>query len=236
MSTLSVPPLLSAEAAPAGIDPFDKAVAAASVGCDSGLIVHNDGGAVLSAAIVLAPESPLEDAMAMVFAAGLGLSDALGALAPPEVAVHMVWPGGLLVNGAACGRLRAAASTRDPQGTPDWLVIGLDIALTRDGEPGDDPTRTALSEEGCAEIEPFGLLESWSRHMLVWINHWLDTGMTRLHTDWTGRLFNLGEDVAFELGGVRHEGVFVGIDERGGMLLRTAEGTTLIPLSAMLEG
>lgn len=239
MSDLSFPPLFSGEAAPAGMDPFAKAIAAATLGCDPGLIVHNEGGDALSAALVLAPETPLENAMAMVFAAALGFSDALGALAPPEVAVHLVWPGGFRVNGARCGGLRAAASTRDPEKEPDWLVVGLDIPLKLNGEPGADPERTALEEEGCAEVDPFRLLESWSRHTLVWINHWLDEsasgGMARLHADWRSRAHELGEGVDFEIGGERRAGLFVGIDERGGMLIRNESETRLIPLSAMLE-
>lgn len=233
MSDLSFPPLLRGEVAPA--DPFAKAVSAATLGCDPGLIVHNGGGETLSAALVLAPEAPLEDAMGMVFAAMLGLSDALGALAPPEVAVHMVWPGGLRVNGARCGGFRAAASTDEPDAEPDWLVVGFDLPITADGEPGADPDVTALHEEGCAEIDPLRLLESWSRHTLVWINTWLEDGMGKLHADWRGRAHGIGEPVTLALGGAAHDGVFVGIDERGGMLLRDAETTRLIPLTAMLE-
>jgi biotin-(acetyl-CoA carboxylase) ligase len=234
---LSFPPLLRGEAAQPGIDPFGQAVSRAVMGCDPGLIVHNEGGDTLRIAIVLAPEAPLADAMAMVFAVGIGFSDALGALAPPEVAVHLVWPDGIRVNGARCGRLRAAASTTDPAVEPDWLVIGLEVPVTlaEGQEPGADPDVTALHEEGCAEIDPFQLLESWSRHTLVWINRWLDEGMSRLHAEWRAKAFNLGEEVDFELGGTRHRGLFVGIDEKGGMLLRDGGATRLIPLTGMLE-
>ncbi|MEM7544668.1 MAG: DUF4444 domain-containing protein [Pseudomonadota bacterium] len=236
MSDLSFPPLFRGEAAPDGMDPMAKAVSAAVLGCDPGLIVHNKGGDTLSAALVLTPEAALEDAMAMVFAASLGFSDALGALAPPEVAVHMDWPGGIRVNGARCGGLRASASTRDPAAEPDWLVIALDIHVSGiSDEPGAAPDRTVLYEEGCADVDPFRLLESWSRHTLVWINTWLDGGMARLHADWRARAYRMGEDVTFTMNGTVHSGIFVGIDERGGMLLRDGVETRLIPLSTMLE-
>lgn len=234
---LSLPPLFRSEAAPAGVDPFARAVSGATLGCDPGLIVHNTAGDTLCAALVLAPETALEDAMAMVFAAALGFSDALGALGPPEVAVHLEWPGVIRVNGARCGRIRAAAATNDPEATPDWLVVGLeiDVALPEGAEPGADPDVTALREEGCVEVDPFQLLESWARHTLVWINEWLDGGIGRLHADWRGRAHNLGEAVALSLNGVDRRGVFMGLDERGGMLLRRGAETALIPLSDMLE-
>ena len=44
------------------------------------------------------------------------------------------------------------------------------------------------------------------------------------------------EDVAAQIGGQKAAGVFVGLDERGGMLLRDGDETRLIPLTAMLEG
>lgn len=230
---LSFPPLLRGEALEgSGPGPFEKAVSAAMLGTDPGLIPYRLGRDVLEAAVVLAPEAPLEEAMAMVFAAKLGFGDALGALAPPEVAVQFDWPGGVRVNGARCGAFRAAASTRDPGEEPDWLVIGFALPLWSAGEGGEAPGETVLYAEGCADVDPRRLVESWSRHMLVWINRWEEAGMAPLHSDWRGRAFAMGEDVE----ALGKAGVFVGLDEQGGMLLRRGEETGLMPLSEMLEG
>ncbi|NIP77234.1 MAG: hypothetical protein GTN90_15165, partial [Xanthomonadales bacterium] len=86
-----------------------KAVAAAALGTVPGLICWARDEAAMRAALVLAPEAPLAHAMGITFAVAHGLGDALGALAPPEVALHYVWPGQFKVNGADCGRMRAAA-------------------------------------------------------------------------------------------------------------------------------
>ncbi|MFQ5622588.1 MAG: DUF4444 domain-containing protein [Paracoccaceae bacterium] len=232
------PPLFRGEAAPPGVSPLAKAIAAAARGTDPGLIVYRTEHDRLCAAVVLAPEAPLEDAMAMVFAASLGFGDALGALAPPEVGVHFDWPAGLRVNGAKCGRIHAAASHRIGDKEPEWLVVGIDIPLfpPDDGpEPGDNPDRTSLVEEGCGNILPARLLESWSRHMLVWINRWLEEGMAPLHSDWRTRAYSIGEDVTVDFCDPPRNGTFVGLDEKGGMLLRDGGETLLIPLSRMLE-
>ena len=225
------PPLLRGEEASAGLDPFDKAVSAAAIGTDPGLIVYDLGGDTLRAAIVLAPESSLVEAMAMVLAAGLGFADALGALAPPEVGVHFDWPGGLRINGAECGHLRAAASTREVAVEPDWLVVGLVLPLWAEGDPGDTPERTVLYEEGCTEVTPTALIESWSRHLLTWIHRYMEDGIGPLHADWRSRAFHMGE--AVDHGG--RAGTFMGLDEFGGMILRTEEGTIVLPLTEMLE-
>ena len=88
----SFPPLLTGEKAPAGIDPFDKARVSAMMGCDPGLIMWDERADALSAAIVLAPEKPLADAISILLAPAAGFVDALGALGPPETAIHHVWP------------------------------------------------------------------------------------------------------------------------------------------------
>ena len=226
----SFPPLLRGEETPHGMDPFAKAVASAALGTDPGLICWARDETALRAALVLAPEAPLVRAVGISFAVALGLGDALGALAPPEVAVHYVWPAGFKVNGADCGQMRAAASTTDPAVEPDWLVIGVDMPYLppSSDEPGRRPDRTCLIDEGCIDVTPLALLESWSRHTLVWINRWLDDGFQPLHAAWRERAWGVGEKLP-------DGGLFVGIDEYGGMLVKTAKSTELRPLTTMLE-
>jgi biotin-(acetyl-CoA carboxylase) ligase len=79
------------------------------------------------------------------------------------------------------------------------------------------------------------MLESWSRHMLVWIHEWLDSGMPRLARDYTGRMAGKGAEVTLDLPGGRFAGTVAGIDERGALLLQDGSRTCLVPLTAMLE-
>ena len=125
----SLPPLFSGLEAGA---PFGEAVAQARRGIDPGLVTYRLDDTRLSAALVLAPEAPLQDAAAMLLVAGNGFADAFGALSPSEVACQFDWPGGIRINGARAGRLIAAAATHDPAAEPDWLVIGLEVAMRGD--------------------------------------------------------------------------------------------------------
>jgi biotin-(acetyl-CoA carboxylase) ligase len=128
--------------------------------------------------------------------------------------------------------MRLKASTTDPATQPDWLVLGLELDMaSASSNPGRDPDRTWLSEEGCGEIEPDRLLECWVRHSLYWINRWLEDGPRAVHADWRALVPSLGKSV--EIDG--RSGTFVGVDENFGMLLRDAGDTVLIPLSSRLE-
>ncbi|SLN20522.1 hypothetical protein ROA7450_00698 [Roseovarius albus] len=232
MSTPNFPPLMSGLAVESGIEPFEKACAMAALGCDAGLIVHHVAANRLAAALVMAPEVPLEQAMAMLPGCGVGFQNALGAIAPPEVAVHLEWDGGLRINGASCGKLRVAAGGDDPAQEPGWLVVGLELPLLQTGDrPGDTPGQTALYNEGCADVDPTNLLESWARHTLNWITRWEDEGNRGLHAEWRGLAQGIGEPI--QHGGM--SGTFMGVDENFGMLIRADDTTHLIPLSTVLE-
>jgi BirA family transcriptional regulator, biotin operon repressor / biotin---[acetyl-CoA-carboxylase] ligase len=232
MSDPAFPPLMSGLAVTGQEDPFETACQRAVLGCDAGLVVHNLAPDCLRAALVFAPEVPLGKAMVMLPTCGIGLQNALGALAPPEVAVHLEWGGGLRINGARCGTLRVAASTTVSNEVPDWLVVGLQLPLWPANEDGGEtPDETALYAEGCADVKAPALLESWARHTLHWISRWEEDGLDPLHAEWRGLAHGLGE------GGTWYgaTGTFLGVDEDFGMLLRDPETTHLIPLTTRLE-
>lgn len=225
------PPLFSGEVVPRHTDPFDKAVSRAIAGVDSGTIFYSEAVDTLRAALVLAPETPLEEAIQAVYVAQIGLAESLGALAPPEVPVHFQWPDRIKVNGAVCGSVRFAADVSDANAHPNWLVIGIEVPfLPVGGEPGDNPNQTCLHEEGCVNITPMALLESWSRHTLLWLNYFMDSGFERVHNEWRPRCDTLGEMIDLP-----KPGLFVGLDEKGRMLLRQDVMTETVSLIEFAE-
>ena len=222
MSGLEFPPLLTGLAV-AG-DPFLVACEAASE-TDPGTVFYAPDEAVMRAAVLLAPETPLSEAISVCFAASLGLNDALGAMAPPEVAVHLEWPDRFRVNGALCGGMRVAASLDDPDAEPVWLVIGIEVpVLSPDqADPGANPDETCLHNEGCGDIGAAPLIEAWARHMMNWLHIYLTDGFEPLHREWLIKAHG------------REEGSFLGLDEFGGQILKSEGGTRILPLTQMLE-
>lgn len=231
MSSPQFPPLFTGLAT-AGMDPFRVACDAARNGCDAGLVTYDIVPDRLRACVVFAPEVTLQEAMIMLPLCGIGFQNALGALVPPEVSLHLEWPGGLRLNGARCGGLQAAASPDSDKGqVPDWLVIRLDLTLWADQEDtGMTPDVTSLYAEGCSDLDPRDMLEAWVRHTLVWINRWEEDGVEPVHNEWTGLAHGIGEPLALD----GASGTFRGIDENFGLLLQQGDHTAIIPMTRIL--
>ena len=228
--SLRFPPLLHGR--PVAESAMAEAERQARAGCEAGLVTYTLGPDRVEAALVLVPEVPLARAMAMLPLAGIGFQNALGALAPPEVAVFLSCDGRIMVNGAACGRLCVKSAGTGPDQTVPWLIVGFRVALLPDRDDmGAVPDRTALYAEGCVDLDPGGLVEAWARHTLHAIHRWEDGDLKGLHDEWRALAHGIGDAVRI----AGEDGVFLGIDESFGLLLKTDTRTRLVPLTHLLS-
>ncbi|MEM7643597.1 MAG: biotin/lipoate--protein ligase family protein [Pseudomonadota bacterium] len=207
MSDLSLPPLLQGHLSP---DPRTDAIAAAQNGCDGGtLLWRADAG--LDAALVLAPDVPLPKAAQMAPLAAIALRDAIGAIGPAEVPVHLDWANTIYVDGAAAGRIGLTAPPTDADTPPAWIVVHASLAL--------DP------DEPLAGLAPQNLLESWSRHLLHRLSSWEEDGPAPLHAELSGASWERETQ----------DPAWIGRDEALGRLRRDGEATILDPLTDLVE-
>lgn len=234
------PPLLTGHAVKAPDRPFEVACREAETGTlGAGDLVWARNLDRVQAALVLEPDVPPDRAREMLFVAMVAAGDAIGALAPPEVALTWDWPASLRANGGLIGGLSLALPEEmGDDGAPVWLVIGLEIALRPDGrsaEPGHDPDRTTLQDEGCGDLDRTGLIEAWARHLLAWIDTWQQDGFAPVHEAWMFRAGGRGEHITVEHEGASHEGTFLGLDDHGGLLLKGSDGTVVLEVGDRVE-
>lgn len=217
-----MPPLFRALAVTPDVDPFERAWQIAAEGAEAGTVLWSIGQDACQAAVVLAPEHSLEASLPVVLVTMLGLGDALGALAPPVVSVTFGWPDRIEVNGGVVGGVRMlSAPTEAASQVPDWLVVGYGLAArTRagDAEPGQQPHRTTLADEGC-EIACMDLLEAFARHFLAWINRWQEDGVGPVRQAWLSRAAGLSQSIEIGRGEHKKQGIFTGLTESGSMRL-----------------
>ncbi|MCB1473351.1 MAG: biotin/lipoate--protein ligase family protein [Rhodobiaceae bacterium] len=223
------PPLITGHGVGEGVDAFAHAVAGARDGrYGAGDFVWSRSPVAFAAALVLEPDVPRARTYEMAFVAQVAFAECFGAIAPPEVALTFGWPATLRLNGARIGELQFALSpVDDADGAPDWLVVGLDLVLRHERyhvDPGEMPDVTTFEEEGCGDIEPLELVESFARHLLVWIHTWQDDGFRPVHDNYVFRADGYNEETEIAHAGKSHFGVFLGLDETGAALLRSADG------------
>ena len=225
------PPLLTGQAV-AGDTPLAAAIAAARAGAEPGLVLYDPLSPDLAAAMLFHPDVPRAEAAVMLPLAGVALQNALGSVAPPEVGLHLGWDGAVLVNGGRAGTLRMIAPDCAADAVPDWLVVALDLRFAIQSEDGGaTPGETALYAEGCGDLTPIPLLESWTRHLMHWLHDWEVDGLKNLHRDYAGLVWQMGETTTL----AGHSGHFLGLDETLGALVKSGGKTELLPLTMMLE-
>lgn len=227
------PPLISGVAVKAPDRPFDTAVAAAGRGdASAGDFYWGRNTARLDGAIVLEPEVGRARCLEMLFVAQVAFAESFGALAPPNSALTFRWPTEIRLNGGRIGRISVAiADETDADGVPAWMVIGLDIDISENAgrpDPGTDPDRTCLVEEGCGDLDRTALAESFARHLLTWVHAWEEDGFRSVTDGYLFRADGYREAIRFGDGADGTEGTFMGLDEHGGLLVRTDAAVTAI--------
>lgn len=193
-----------------GGDAMARAVALAPVH-GAGTLAWVRSWSRIEAAVVLEPEQTLAAARPALLAALSAFADAAGALGPPDVPLTFDWPAGIRVNGGLAGQARLAAPAGCAEdAVPDWLVVGIEVAFAAPGgaEPGSDPARTALQEEGYDETTPAEMTAAWARHLMATLADWQARGLEVVAQRYLARL-----DPAVGAGGRR------GIDPATGDLV-----------------
>jgi BirA family transcriptional regulator, biotin operon repressor / biotin---[acetyl-CoA-carboxylase] ligase len=219
------PPLFTGYAVSAPLRPLAEACRGAADGTyGAGDIVWARATDRMALALVLEPDVALAAACQMHALAHVAVAETLGHLCPPQMAVMSRWPDVILVNGAACGTIRLAASIADPSDVPRWMVIAIDLIITADSrrEPGERPGETSLTEEG-GTVTRTDLIEALATRLLAWLHTWETDGFRAIHDQWLLRAEGQQGDITVDY--VR--GRVVGLDDAGQLLLKSDDGGPL---------
>jgi BirA family biotin operon repressor/biotin-[acetyl-CoA-carboxylase] ligase len=189
-----------------------------------GALCWSDAGGRLSLALLLDPDGDWSQSAPVALAAIVALGDAIGALAPPTVAVSNSWPDRLEANGGLVAGIALDGVGADAA-APSRLILRLEAVVHAPAgpEPGHRPDLTSLAEEGCEEITPVALLESFARHFLSWLHRWQEDGFGPVRASWRARGPRIGAPLLLELRGVGVTGRFRDLGP-GGELILEADG------------
>lgn len=233
-----VPSLYSLETLEAGQDPRAEARLRAAAGADPATLLWTPGDDNLVCAVVLAPDSPLEQATLVNFVGAVALGDAIGQVVQAGVDVTFEWPNRVLANGGLVAEVAVDAPEGASGGAvPDWLVASfvLSVMPHRKGDfDRDDLSHTTLYEEGSFDVTPAAMLEVFARYFLNWVNRWQEDGFAVVRTSWVNRLPDRGERIGVEVAGEWITGRLHEVTDAGDLVLDCDGTTRVFELAAFL--
>ncbi len=172
--------------------------------------------------IVFRPEDPPAVAVQLNYVTAIGLAGAIATCVSPMTELRYRWPNDIvLVDAKAAGILLEASP---PQADVyDWLVVG--VAVNLKSHPEDmDPPATSMALDGASQASEVELLESFSRHLLRWLNRWSDDGFAPIRKAWTQRANGIGQPIEVVLKDETVKGKFLELDEQGALVMDLSAG------------
>jgi BirA family biotin operon repressor/biotin-[acetyl-CoA-carboxylase] ligase len=161
---------------------------------------------------------PLDDRHLMLpLAVPLAVCEAAEALRP-ELECGVKWPNDVLVAGRKLAGILIEARPQD-----GWAVIGVGLNLTIAPEEFPDELRdtaTSLWPSPSQAPGPTDGVEAAARALNECLEHWVEAAPADVLAAWRERDVLLGREIAWEGG----SGVADGVDERGFLLVRVADG------------
>lgn len=166
------------------------------------------GNFYASTLVRLRPADPPAPTLAL--ASAVALHDAIARDLP---AARIKWPNDLLVEGA---KLAGILLEREE----DAVVIGFGVNLAHHPEGLDRPVTSLAAAAGGAP-EPDAFLEMLADSFARWLQRWRGEGLAPVRRQWLAAAHPLGTALSTPEG----EGLFDGLDQAGGLLLRLADGS-----------
>lgn len=242
IENVNLPPIYTFVSVDGTEDPVARALAMAADGADPATIICADRPDRLDCAIILHPDMPAAESRLVIYAAMLGLGDALGSVVPAGIDVTYQWPNVIEANIGTVARFTLSLAPSVPEDEiPPWMVLGVIVAINEDPiDPEDDnhghEFETSLAGEGAVEVTTVSLIESFSRHFLTWISRWQDDGFEPLRLMWIHHTENHEKPIQITIGKIDSSGTFEDIAPDGALILQTPDSTCQISLADVLSG
>jgi BirA family biotin operon repressor/biotin-[acetyl-CoA-carboxylase] ligase len=176
----------------------------------------------LHATLLLGDPAPADAAPELSFVAALALHDAVVDCAPPlNAALRLKWPNDLL-----CGAAKLAGILIEGEQTPDGLAVAIGIGVNCRHHPAETQYPATDLRSAGVDVRPDALLQVLSTAMVRRLEQWQrGAGFGGIRADWIARAAGMGTDIRVRLPRNELVGRGEGLDERGRLLLRLADGS-----------
>jgi len=165
--------------------------------------------------VIQRPNCLPSDATQLGFVAGVALAEAL--LSLTNITITLKWPNDILANGKKASGILLESSSNSNKSL-EWLVIGVGVNVEK--YPSDIDKSTSLHQEGSI-VNVEQVLCTFLHFYFLNVEKWVNNGFDLIRERWLSLSINQGTDIKVRLPGNEICGTFVGIDNRGSLLLNT---------------
>lgn len=176
----------------------------------------------LYVSLLLRPTGTPASGATLGFVAAVALGSVLRALTPATV-LHK-WPNDLLIDGRKMTGLLLEAGTQ-PDGTLDWLVLGMGVNILSHPEAGLYPT-TDLVASGGEAVSPRALLDRFLTAFAPRYEAWRERGFGAIRDAWMEHAAGLGTEIIARLEREEVAGRFADLDPDGTLVMALKSGGT----------
>ncbi len=181
-----------------------------------------------AATLVMRPEEGAAQVALRSFVAALALYDALASAVGRAGGLSLKWPNDVLLNGGKLAGILLESSGQG--GRIGHLAIGIGVNLRHvpDAvEPGALRPVSLVGETGLG-IDPEEFLDLLAPAYAGWEARFRADGFAPIRAAWLARAARLGEEIVARTAREEWRGVFETVDERGNLVLSTANGRRAI--------
>ncbi len=183
---------------------------------------HSERGASLTFSLAWPVRVPLQALVGLPLAIGVALAEVLAA---QGIAVQLKWPNDVLADGSKlAGILIETAVDRQP-GTRLWAVIGIGINLVENTALAARIGLPVAALPDARAIDRDQLLAVLLGHLCQTLQEFEEYGFAAFAARWNALHLHRGQPVCIiDHGQTVFEGIAVGVDAQGRLLLDTPEG------------
>jgi len=178
----------------------------------------------LFVSLIVRPDCSLARAAQFSFITAVALGEAVGSVGPALIEVTYKWPNDVLLNNRKFAGI-LLESKAGPDQSLEWLVVGVGANVSSFPTEARWPA-TSLHFEGCPpSVAATDLLQAFARHMLNWVNVWLDDGFEPVRQAWLRHAQGLKQEIEVRLPKETLKGNLTDLDETGALILTLADGS-----------
>lgn len=182
---------------------------------------HSPPGLNLYASVILKPPIPPQEAQTLTLMAAVAVAEAVAAYSPVRPTVK--WPNDILIDSKkAAGILTEMNSETD---RVNFVILGVGVNLNMNIPDELLKTATSIREKTGEEVPRAAFASALFSSIEKWYKVYLDRGFEQVREAWKGYFEKEGKPVRVR-GSQEVEGICLGIDSQGSLLVRLASGST----------